>query len=170
MKLLTIDKIDEACERYKKVQNSNKPKFVKLDTWLEKESNIFEQEINEKIQIFHKYKRGQIIKVDFGVNIGTEMSYTHFAIVLNDDDTKMTDNLTVVPLTSKNGYRRLDLGNIISKNFDINSKYKNNTYAYITQIKTISKKRVLLNDKKIICDNETLEKLDEEILKYLTKK
>lgn len=163
------DLIDIACKNYKKVNNSKKRKFNKLDEWLNKESSIFIQETKENGELFLKYKRGQIIKVDFGVNIGTELSHTHFAIVLNNDDTIMTDNLTVVPLTSKDGYRRINLGKLISNSFNT-TKYKKTTYAYITQIKTISKKRILLNNKKIMCSNDILEKIDNEIIKYLSKK
>ena len=64
--------------------------------------------------MYLRYDYGQIIKVDFGINIGTELSHTHFAIVLNQDDTIKTDNITVLPLTSKNGYKRINLGNLIN--------------------------------------------------------
>ncbi len=49
-------------------------------------------------------------------------------------------------------------------------KYKNNTtYGMITQIKTISKKRILLNDKKYICDESILKKINIAIANYLIK-
>jgi len=101
MKTKIIDKIEEACEKYKKIQSTGIPKFVKLDEWLEKESNIFESETLKRNSTYPKFKRGEIIKVDFGINIGTELSHTHFAIVLNSDDTFLNDNITVIPITSK---------------------------------------------------------------------
>ena len=130
----TKNNIDIACDNYKQI--NGKGKFLKLDEWLLKESETFKDENNNISQIYLKYKRGQVIKVNFGVNIGTELSHTHFAIVLNSDDTRLTDNITVVPLTSKNGYKRINLGNLVSNKF-ASSKYDNTTYAYITQIKTI---------------------------------
>ena len=169
MSTITKDKlIDFACKKYKMVLNSKNTKFSKLDEWLDKESDIFVEETKTHSKTFLKYKRGQIVKVDFGVNVGTEMSHTHFAIALNDDDTRMTDNLTVVPLTSKNGYKRINLESLISGDFS-STKYQNTTYAYITQIKTISKKRILYSNKRIICGDDVLEKIDKEIIKYLTK-
>ena len=39
------------------------------------------------------FKREEIIKVDFGINIGSELSNTYFAIVLNSDDNNDVDNL-----------------------------------------------------------------------------
>jgi len=167
MNTTIISKIDNACMKYKNIQKSGKIKFSKLDEWLEKESDIFEDEIKNKNGIFLRYKRGQLIKVDFGVNVGTEYSHTHFAIVLNSDDTKYTDNITVLPLTSKKGYKRVYLGDTVSNAFSSN-KYKNSTYGVLTQIKTISKKRILLNNTKYICDEDTLKIIDEAIINYLT--
>lgn len=162
-----FDKIHEAFIKYNKVFHSENTKFKKLDNWLYKESSIFESEIDNNNYNFLKYKRGQLIKVDFGINIGTELSHTHFAIVLNSDDTTNNDNITVLPLTSKKGYKRFYLGNIVSKNYS-SLKYLNNTYGMITQIKTISKKRILLNNYKYICNKEVLQKIDDELIKYLT--
>ncbi len=164
------DKIEEACERYKKIQKSNIQKFKKLDEWLDKESNIFESECKPNTNTFPQYKRGDIVKVDFGVNIGTELSHTHFAIILNNDDTILTDNITVVPLTSKKGFKfkRVKLGNLISK-YSSTNKYNNTTYAIITQIKTISKKRILLNNKKMTCNDIILTKIDNALANYLIK-
>lgn len=166
--IITItDEIKNICEKFINIQNSGNKKFSKLKDWLKKESNFFEEEIKKKADIFLRYKRGQIIKVDFGVNIGSELSHTHFAIVLNSDDTKYTDNVTVLPLTSKKGYKRIYLGNIVSKIYN-SDKYQSITYGAIPQIKTISKKRILLNNTKYICDEKTLKKIDKSIIEYLT--
>lgn len=168
MKTEIKDKIDDACKNFKEVNESNKIKFSKLDDWLLKESEEFKKEIKNTKQTYFKYKRGQVLKINFGVNIGTELSHTHFAIVLNNDDTRLTDNITVIPLTSKAGYRRINLGNLVSQEYN-SSKYKNDSFAIITQIKTVSKKRVLENDNKIICPKNILSKLDNAIKDYLTK-
>lgn len=166
--IITItDEIKKICEKFINIQNSGHKKFSKLKEWLKKESDLFEEEIKKNTRIFLRYKRGQIIKVDFGVNIGSELSHTHFAIVLNSDDTKYTDNVTVLPLTSKKGYKRIYLGNIISKTFN-SDKYQNITYGAIPQIKTISKKRILLNNTKYTCNEKTLKKIDKSIVEYLT--
>jgi len=77
------DLIDVACNRYKEVKNSGATKFNTLGNWLDKESTIFKKETKKNNNINHKiFKRGQIIKVDFGINLGAEICYTHFAIVL----------------------------------------------------------------------------------------
>lgn len=165
-KIKIYNKIDEACKKYKIVQKSKNVKFIKLDEWLDKESDIFVNEIRNNKNYFLRYKRGQLIKVDFGVNVGSELSHTHFAIVLNSDDTIKNDNITVLPLTSKKGYKRVFLGDIVSKNY-LSIKYLYDAYGMITQIKTISKKRILLNNCKYICEEDILQKIDNELIKYL---
>ena len=164
-----IDKISTACDTFKKVYHTRKQKFKKLDEWLEKESNEFYDETKNKKLSYLKYSYGQIVKIDFGVNIGTELSHTHFAIVLNSDDTIRTDNITVLPLTSKKGYKRINLGETI-KHIKTSTKYQTNTFGMITQIKTVSKKRILLNDRKYICDKETMEKINSALADYLSIK
>ena len=110
----------------------------------------------------------EIIKVDFGVNMGSELSNTHFAIVLNNDDNNSVDNITVIPLTSKKGYKRLPIGNIL-KDFKDNDNYKEVGYALITQITTISKKKIFNTKVKSFCNKKTMDIINENIINYLTK-
>ncbi len=162
-----IEKIDDSCTNYKYAYNTEHPKFIKLGNWLEKESTIFKNESKNIIQKKPNFKRGEIIKVDFGINVGSELSNTHFAIVLNDDDNNSVDNITVLPLTSKKGYKRLYLGNLL-KPFN-NMRYNKKTYALITQITTISKTRIFYDNIKCSCDSDTLELIDNEVINFLTK-
>ncbi len=64
---------------------------------------------------FQKYKRGQIILVNFNPSTGSELRGKHFAIVLTKKDSPGNGVLTVVPLSSKNKAYYLDVGNIVSK-------------------------------------------------------
>ncbi len=161
-----IEKIDNSCKNYKCAYNSNHEKFVKLGNWLEKESTIFKNEVNRKIFNKPNFKKGEIIKVDFGVNLGSELSHTHFAIVLNNDNNSV-DNITVVPLTSKPGYKRFCLGKLLLPFND--KKYNKNTYALITQIKTISNNRVFKDNIRCYCNKKLLKELNEEIVNFLTQ-
>lgn len=45
------EKIDVACKKFKKVQKSNYPKYLKLDEWLEKESNILKMKQKKQVII-----------------------------------------------------------------------------------------------------------------------
>jgi mRNA-degrading endonuclease toxin of MazEF toxin-antitoxin module len=168
MNTTTINKIDCACKKYKKIHQSGYIKFDKLDDWLDKESTIFENEITNDKKTFKKLKRGQIIKVNFGINIGSELCYTHFAIVINKNDSIYSDNICVVPITSKKGKDRIRLGRILHLVYPNSKKYNLQCYANISQIKTISKTRIFQDNKNYICNDEILDKIDNEIIKEFT--
>lgn len=163
-----IEKIDESNKNYKYAYSNNFPKFKWLGNWLEKESTIFKNEANKKKNNKPNFRRGEIIKVDFGINVGSELSNTHFAIVLNSDDNNSVDNLTVLPLTSKNGYKRLFLGDLL-KSFKNDKRYDKNSYALITQITTISKNKIFKDEIRCYCNKETMELINKEIIDFLTK-
>ena len=46
------------------------------------------------------YKRGNIVKIDFGFNIGAEYGGLHYGIVLDNHNAHNSPVLTVIPLTS----------------------------------------------------------------------
>lgn len=117
-KILEKIKINKSFINYNNIVEKDLPyKYSYLDEWLLKKSNLLlkEAEVLEN-KVPHKYrvyKRGTIIKVDFGVGLGSEMSQVHFAIVLNKYDNPKNNVLTVVPLTSKKSKFNLNLGNLI---------------------------------------------------------
>ena len=117
---MEIYKLNQVCVNYQKIINKNLPyKFSYLKDWKLKESKLLLKESsqyeNKDIKRTHKvYKRGTIIKADFGVNLGSEMSQIHFAIVLNNYDNQNNNVLTVVPLTSKKSKYNLDLKNLVT--------------------------------------------------------
>lgn len=160
-----IKKIEESIKNYKYVLNSKNTKFTWLGNWLKKESSFFKNEVDKKLNKNPNFKRGDVIKADFGVNVGSELSNIHFAIVLNSDDNTSVDNITVLPLTSKPGYKRLYLGNLLNM-FKNNNK---NTYALITQITTISKKKIIKSNIKFRCNAEIMEIINKEIIRFFTK-
>ena len=100
-----------SAKRFKVVAASGKPKGKFLANWLQSKSYHLEQEIKRnKPKYFDQYKKGTVIMIDFGVNIGNELSNHHFGIVLNKSDNKLNGVLTVIPLSSKfnKHYLKLD--------------------------------------------------------------
>ncbi|KRL62760.1 hypothetical protein FC23_GL001231 [Lactobacillus psittaci DSM 15354] len=91
--------------------NSTITKFKKLPYWLNFVSKqyIFEKDKKLPTHYYH-FKRGTVIRVNFGINPGSEFSFTHFAIVLDKNDSSRKNTLTVLPLTSKPGINRYCLG------------------------------------------------------------
>lgn len=64
------------------------------------------------------YKRGNIVKLNFGFNIGSEYGGLHYGIVLDNKNDHHSPVLTVIPLTSPKDnkpthYNSLELGNEI---------------------------------------------------------
>ena len=161
-------KIDLACENFKKVNKSGIEKFNTLDNWLEKESNLFLKETKSNKVTYKKYMTGQLIKVDFGINIGAELSFIHYAIVITKNDSIYSDCITVIPLTSKKGKNRLLLGKLLNNVYPTPSNCKLDSYANLSQIKTISKNRIPLNQNKCICDKSVLNKIDDNLIKMFT--
>lgn len=122
-------RLNKAFVNYNKIIEKKLPyKYSYLDEWILKKSKLLLQETNllDKSKSKNKYRvynRGTIIKADFGVSLGSEMSQVHFAIVLNNYDNPKNNILTVIPLTSKASKFNLDLQDlIISK---LTSKIKN---------------------------------------------
>ncbi len=111
------ERIDEAFDKFKTIQNNSngKGKFRSLSRFLLLQANqfSFEQNNTEKKK-YRIYKRGQLVRVNFGLNFGSELSMIHYAIVLNKTDNKRNATLTVVPLSSKHKPHYLTLKHFIS--------------------------------------------------------
>lgn len=92
----------KASKNFEKVHSTFKNnKFRFLPNWLEKESNLFLSETQNTSKSYNVLKRGSLIFVDFGINIGSELSNRHWAVVLNKNDSPKSRNLTVLPISSK---------------------------------------------------------------------
>lgn len=79
----------------------NEEQHNKFIDWLKKYINYKRNERVFNPTYLPKYEQGQIIFVDLGCGINREFSYPHYAIVLNTEDRKKNDLITVVPVTSK---------------------------------------------------------------------
>lgn len=111
--------------------------------WLEKKTNYFRQSV---LKVSYgsqpdNIKRGDIVWVEFGVNIGNELSdiFTkgHYALVWAVD----LGNVVVIPLTSRNSYNSslcLDLGIIKGLNDDGITR----SYLKLDAIRSVSKRRI----------------------------
>lgn len=109
-----IEVTKRACKRFELISKDIKiPKLKYLHQSLNFKSNIHFQENYGKTYNYQKYKRGSVVMVNFGTNIGYELSGNHFAIVLNKDDNYRNGLVTVIPLTSKNKKHYLELNDSI---------------------------------------------------------
>lgn len=102
--------------RINKLKHSGNPKFKSLDSDMHYLIKRFEGEKNHK-GFYPKFKQGEIIFVDFGINVNKEFSNSHFAIVMNKNDSNTEDTLNVVPLSSKENKKYLKM------DFDLKWEY-----------------------------------------------
>ncbi|MDU7042416.1 MULTISPECIES: type II toxin-antitoxin system PemK/MazF family toxin [unclassified Staphylococcus] len=106
-------------QRIHKLKTSGNFKFKNIDHQLHYLLRKFESEKKHK-GYYPKFKQGDIVFVDFGLNINHEFSNSHFAIVLNHNDSNKEDIINVVPLSSKYNPKYLKI------NIDMKIKYIKN--------------------------------------------
>lgn len=145
------------------------------------ESKTLLYEIKTKPNHYKRFSRGQIVKIKFGVNIGSEFSGDHYAIVISKKDTMINPVIHVIPLTSKKHNYNIEIDSLLYNETEINnlkdllkietntSKIKNikkcikyyenkkdkKTYACIKHLKTVSKLSVC----KLMSEYDYLDKL-----------
>lgn len=84
--------------------------------WLKDYVRYLDFEKNFTPKKMKKYKRGDIIKVNFGFNVGSEHGGLHYAIVIDNNNSTNSGVVTVIPMKSKDSdkkeiyYKDVDLG------------------------------------------------------------
>lgn len=178
--LLSLDKIiDIKIRALKKLTaflnnklNNGNDKSIKIvqtiSYWLMDYVKMLEYEDAVEEMKYKKYKRGDVIKVNFGHRIGREHGGLHYAVVLDVANNIKSNTVTVIPLSSvkqgvdlnKLGKDRIYIGDEIYKaivnKYNQTSNAENNkeglnkelsrlkigSIALIGQITTISKYRI----------------------------
>ncbi|MGX2946951.1 type II toxin-antitoxin system PemK/MazF family toxin [Enterococcus alishanensis] len=107
------DTCNEANKRFISESLSGYPKYKYLPQWL---TNFSQYLTNDRIKPkknYKVYKRGTIVYIDFGINVGHELSGNHFAIILNNYDNAKNGLLTVLPISSKEKKNYVPVGVIL---------------------------------------------------------
>lgn len=78
----------------------DKSKADKLSYWLEDYIRFLRIESEISSAKFKRYKRGQVIKVHLGFNVGSEEGGLHYALVISNNDSIKSPVVHIVPLTS----------------------------------------------------------------------
>lgn len=100
-KKASIRKLNNLLEGY--ISNSNpdiQKKAYLISSWLQQFVSFtsFEKQFDPIKNI--SYKRGNIVKVNLGFNIGCELGGPHYAVVLDKHNKHSSDTITIVPLVS----------------------------------------------------------------------
>ncbi len=89
------------------VSDDDSGKADKLSYWLSDYKKYIDYETRFSPASLKRYKRGDVIKVNLGFNIGREFGGLHYAIVLDKNNSIYDHTLLVVPLTSVKPYKDL---------------------------------------------------------------
>ncbi|MBD3922981.1 type II toxin-antitoxin system PemK/MazF family toxin [Paenibacillus sp. PR3] len=124
------------------IENMDEHRGRTLLHWLSRQNNYLQWEVGFNPKKNKNYKRGEVVHINFGFNVGSEHGGPHWGVIL-DDNKWSSPTAIVIPLGSlDDGKGEADvhtddvyLGQIPS----INDKL---VYALPTQIRTVSKLRI----------------------------
>lgn len=134
-----IHKISEYVDTLITSTNSkDKERADKLCYWLEDYIRFLNYEKDFKPTSYQKYKKGQVIKVHLGYNIGSEEGGLHYAIVIDNNNSIHSPILNVIPLTSVKKNTKIenireDLGQIFLGN-ELYMTLKNKTDIFLKEL------------------------------------
>ena len=100
-KASALSAVDSLLTQY--IQSNNPAingKADKLCYWLEDYMKFLEYEPQFSPTSLRRYKRGEIITVHLGYNIGSEEGGLHYAVVLDNANSIYSPVITILPLTS----------------------------------------------------------------------
>ena len=119
----SIKKLNSLLEGYINSQDTNNLKKANLISyWIKDFVNYISQETKFDPTKLLSYKRGSVIKVNLGFNIGAEYGGLHYAIVLDKGNLHHSQTLTIVPLRSS------DNRTIHPRDVDLGSELHNRLY------------------------------------------
>lgn len=108
---------------------------------------------------FGTFKRGDIVLVNFGYNVGTEKNKIRWAIVIDINNLPTFGTVTVVPLTTKQG-RTVNHPTCVFVGH-IPPLPSNKTYVDVGNIRSISKLRIMRTVGR--ANNDVLNAVDEKL-------
>lgn len=80
--------------------SGKKKKSMLLGFWIKKYVTLIKREPKFAPKSLPRYKRGQVLNVDFGFRLGNELGGLHYAVVLDVKNDWGSNVITVIPLMS----------------------------------------------------------------------
>lgn len=138
--------------------------------WIETYSKYLLEEERFDYAKIPKYKRGDIISVNFGFNVGSEQGGLHYALVLDNDNKQSSPVITVIPLSSGTAADTFDrdvfLGNELyeklkSKHDKLASQIEKELQEAVTMVQILKKSTPELSTRDT--ENSSVEELSDLI-------
>ena len=134
---LSLKRLDESFNKHIELLEYKKSHL--LAYWVNDFANYHDEERTFSPKNLKIFKRGDIVKVNLGFNVGKEMGGLHYCVVVNKFDNKNSGTLNVIPLSSSkenkiyNSKTCIDLGdelyNLLENKF--NFEFNNTTLKLI---------------------------------------
>lgn len=141
--------------------------------WLKEHAQYLTREVGFKPTSMRRYKRREIILVNFGFNVGSEIGGVHFAVVMTDSNVSNAV-VNVIPLGSLEAHEtetdihktQVYLGIIPGMN-------GLQSYAITNQLRPVSKMRIIkptsVRDNTIRLGTELMDKIDKQVVSMYVK-
>lgn len=153
----------------KHIELSEYKKSNLLAYWIKDFSNYHD---NEKIfnpNSLKTFKRGDIVKVNLGFNVGNELGGLHYCVVINKKDNPYSGTLNIIPLSSAKENKTYNINTCINLGDELYTKLYEKAQRDLTSLKTklsgIDKFPGIDETIKITQKLKDLEKLIKEITK-----
>ncbi|MBP5493805.1 MAG: type II toxin-antitoxin system PemK/MazF family toxin [Lachnospiraceae bacterium] len=148
-----------------------------LAYWIESFSSYILDEEKYDYSKIPKFKRGEVISVNFGFNVGSEHGGRHYAIVLDNDNKQSSRVITVIPLSSgssdNTNERDVYLGNELydklKTKYDKLCEENDSSMKEMTQMLEIIRKILSAEEETSNVDSEKMESF-KEIVNNLEKR
>ena len=113
-----------------------------LSYWIDTYTEYMKREKTFDFEKLPRYRRGDVLKINFGYRVGNELGGLHYAIVLDNNNSKKSGIITVVPLVSQkegftNSHYRQTLNNGLYQlaNEKINRETEKNRMFLFKEVK-----------------------------------
>lgn len=146
-----------------------------LINWLNNWAKLLKREENFNSKFLPYYKRGDIVYADFGFNVGAEFGGIHYAVIMENNNSKGNGNVIVVPLTSLDENKSVnDIPHVDVYIGDKVIGWTNSaTVAKPNQIRAISKMRIVKpttpKDKTARLNGKQLQLIDDKLDEIMKK-
>lgn len=146
-----------------------------LATWIEK---YLDWELTFDPTMRRAYERGDIVYANFGFKVGSEIGGVRYALVIENNNAKSNNTVTVIPLSSSDeeDYEPEQSDVILGKNIITDTPKKANkiTVAKVNQICALSKLRIIKpkhsgHAVNKLSDPDLLDAIDKKIIEMYTK-
>lgn len=141
--------------------------------WLRDHADYLKREVGFKPSSMRRYRRSEIVYINFGFNVGSEIGGRHFAIVASDSD-QSNPVVNVIPLGSLEIHQtKADLHKKEVYLGVIPGMNGLQSYAIPNQLRPVSKLRILTptakNDPVIKIAPELMDMIDKKVVSLYVK-